>query len=238
MGLLAFGACTNKPVPQQEPEDLKNSYPVVHYHGPEKPFTVTIQRQKPEGWIPLDGIAPHAVKAILISEDGAFYSHSGFDFNQIRDAVETNLERGKFARGASTISQQVAKNVFLDNRKSLVRKLREASLTVQLEENLSKSRILEIYLNIVEWGEGIFGIRQASTHYFRKEPPDLNPKEGAFLAMLLPSPKKYSQSFRDHKLTEFASKRVNSILGKLRDAKVLTDEACEHWMHQRLVFEI
>ena len=225
-------------MPQQDPEELKRSYPVVHYHGPKKPFTVTIERLRPSEWVSLSDISQKVVKAILISEDWAFYSHNGFDFEQIKEAVETNVERGKFVRGASTITQQVAKNVFLDQQKSLVRKLKEASITMQLEEHLSKSRILEIYLNIVEWGEGIFGIHDAAQFYFKKDPSQLNAKEGAFLAMLLPSPKKYSQSFRDKKLTEFAAKRVRTILGKLVAAKVLTEEQEQTELRMPLSFEI
>lgn len=230
-------SCNRKPLPPQNPEQLKNHYPVIHYHGADKPFTVTLERGVPENWTFLLHIAPVAVKAILISEDWSFYSHDGFDFEQIKEAVEVNLAKGKYARGASTITQQVAKNVFLDHQKSILRKLKEASLTVQLEEHLSKNRILEVYLNIAEWGEGIFGIENASRFYFKKSPKDLNAKEGAFLALLLPSPKKYGQSFRDRELTAFAHKRINQILGKLHAAKVLTDEQLDQLKKTPLSFE-
>ncbi|MCM0606494.1 MAG: monofunctional biosynthetic peptidoglycan transglycosylase [Xanthomonadaceae bacterium] len=230
-------SCTNKPVPPQNPEQLKNHYPVVHYQGPNKPFTVTLERRLPENWTFLTEIPKEVVRAVLISEDWSFYSHEGFDFGQIKEAVETNIERGKFARGASTITQQVAKNVFLDQNKSLIRKLREANLTVQLEEHLSKNRILEMYLNIAEWGEGIFGIEQAARFYFKKSPKNLNVKEGVFLAVLLPGPKKYSQSFRERELTDFIRKRINTILGKLHSAKVLTDEELDQWKNTKLSFE-
>lgn len=230
-------SCTNKPVPPQDPEQLKNHYPVIHYHGAGKPFTVTLERRLPEHWTFLSEVPKEVVRAILISEDWSFYSHDGFDFNQIKEAVETNLERGKFARGASTITQQVAKNVFLDQNKSLIRKLREANLTVQMEEHLSKNRILEIYLNIAEWGEGIFGIERAAQYYFKKSPKQLNVKEGVFLAVLLPGPKKYSQSFRDRELTDFMRKRIHTILGKLHAAKVLTDDEYDQWKSAKLSFE-
>lgn len=239
IGLVAIimTSCTNKPVPPQDPEQLKNHYPVIHYHGPKKPFTVTLERRLPEHWIFLQEIPKHVVRAILISEDWSFYSHEGFDYSQIKEAMEVNLEKGKFARGASTITQQVVKNVFLDQSKSLIRKLREANLTVQIEEHVSKNRILEIYLNIAEWGEGIFGIEAASKFYFNKSPKQLNVKEAVFLAILLPSPKKYSQSFRDRKLTDFVRQRLHTILGKLRSAKVLTEEEYENWKNTRLSFE-
>lgn len=234
---LVLTACTNKPVPPQNPEQLKNHYPVIHYQGPNKPFTVTLERRLPENWTFLSEIPKQVVRAVLISEDWSFYQHDGFDFEQIKEAVEKNLEKGKFARGASTITQQVAKNVFLDQNKSLIRKLREANLTVQIEEHVSKNKILEIYLNIAEWGEGIFGIEQAARFYFNKSPKSLNVKEGAFLAVLLPSPKKYSQSYRDHHLTDFVRKQMGVILGKLHSAKVLTDQEYEEWKSARLSFE-
>jgi monofunctional biosynthetic peptidoglycan transglycosylase len=160
-------------------------------------------------------MSPIAVSAIVLSEDWAFYQHNGFDWQQIWDSVERNWKAGKYVRGGSTITQQVAKNVFLSKEKTLWRKVQEAVLTVRLERQLTKRRILEIYLNVVEFGQGLYGIGPAARFYFSKSPAELTAKEGAFLAMLLPSPKKYSVSFRKKALTPYAAATVRSILGKL-----------------------
>jgi len=202
---------------------LKSRYPVVHYHGPKQPATITLQKARPEDWTSLSEVSKLAVGAILVSEDWAFYQHKGYDPNQIKVAIKEDWEEGRFARGASTITQQVVRNVFLDKDKNLWRKLKELLLAVQIEEKVGKKKILETYLNVAEWGEGIFGIRAASKFYFSKPPSELTAKEGAFLAMLLPSPKRYSQSFRARKLTDYASETVNDILSKMVEAHYLTE---------------
>jgi membrane peptidoglycan carboxypeptidase len=157
---------------------------------------------------------------------------------QIREAIEESIESGKLKRGASTITQQMVKNVFLSQEKSLIRKARELWLATKVEKVLGKKKILEIYLNIAEWGEGIFGIGRASQHYFHKSASELTAKEGAFLAMLLPSPKKYSISFRKKELTRYARKTVNSILNKLVSANVLTYEQKQVEWNTPLSFEV
>ncbi len=203
---------------------LKTQYAVVRYQGASKPFTISMQKGRPAGWVSLPEISKSAVAAIVVSEDWAFYSHKGIDTNQIHEALQEDLEAKSFVRGASTITQQVVKNVYLDQEKSISRKIKEIILAVKLEKVVGKSRILETYLNIAEWGEGVFGIGAASRLYFGKAPSELSAKEGAFLAMLLPSPKRYAQSFRQKRLTDFARKTVDSILGKMVQAKYLTEE--------------
>lgn len=218
-------------------KDLKTQYPKVIYHGPKEPFEVEIVKNPPANWVPISHVSRVAQWAILISEDAAFYSHPGYDGKQIKEAVQESIESGKLKRGASTITQQVVKNVYLSQEKSLIRKARELWLATKVEKVLGKKRILEIYLNIAEWGEGIFGIGQASRHYFQKSPSELTAKEGAFLAMLLPSPKKYSISFRKKELTRYARKTVRSILSKLVAANVLTSEQKEVEWSTPFVFE-
>lgn len=143
-------------------------------------------------WTPLSKISPYLVKAVLIAEDDKFWSHEGFDFDAIQKAVETDIKRKKFKFGGSTISQQLAKNLYLTPSKNPVRKIKEAILTWRIEKALSKKRILELYLNVAEWGDGIFGIEAASRHYYGKPASDLNPDEAARLASVLPNPRKYS----------------------------------------------
>lgn len=142
-------------------------------------------------WIPYSRISPYLVKAVLIAEDDKFWSHEGFDFDALQRAVETDIKEKKFKFGGSTISQQLAKNLYLTPSKNPLRKVWEAIITWRIERTLSKKRILELYLNIAEWGEGIFGIEAASRHYYSKPASDLTPEEAARLASVLPNPRRY-----------------------------------------------
>lgn len=216
---------------------LKTQYPTVHYQGPKQEADIKFRKTKPDEWTDLKNVSKTAVGAIIVSEDWAFYSHKGYDPNQIREAIRKDMEEGKFARGASTITQQVARNVFLNQKKTLLRKARELVLAVKMEEVLTKSKILEIYLNIAEWGDGIYGISKASFFYFNKPPSELTAKEGAFLAMLLPSPKRYNKSFKVKHLTEYGRKTINSILNKMTQANYLTDEERDRELEAPLSFE-
>lgn len=217
--------------------ELEKSFPKVVYDAKTKKSQIEIVKQAPPGWVSLGSVQTKAVAAIVLSEDWAFYQHNGFDWEQIWDAAQKNLETGKFARGGSTITQQVVKNVYLSNRKTLTRKLQEAILAIRVERQLTKKRILEIYLNIAEFGEGLYGIGPASRYYFSKHPSELTAKEGAFLAMLLPSPKKYSISFRKKELTPYAASIVKSILGKLLATKRISAEEYTQLMATPLPFE-
>lgn len=143
-------------------------------------------------WVPLSNISPYLIKAVLIAEDDKFWNHEGFDYEAIQKALEKDLKAKKFKFGGSTITQQLARNLYLSPEKSLIRKISEAVLTWRMEKVLSKKRILELYLNGVEWGEGIFGIEAASRHYFGKPSSELTPEEAARLASVLPNPRKYS----------------------------------------------
>lgn len=143
-------------------------------------------------WTPLSSISPYLAKAVLIAEDDKFWKHEGFDFEAIQKAIETDIKTKKIKFGGSTISQQLAKNLFLTPSKNPVRKIKEAILTWRIEQNLSKKRILELYLNVVEWGNGIFGAEAASRHYFGKSALSLSAIEAAKLAVVLPNPKRLS----------------------------------------------
>jgi monofunctional biosynthetic peptidoglycan transglycosylase len=147
-----------------------------------KPYRVT------QRWIPLKRIPAHVVQAVIVAEDGTFYSHGGFDWYEVQESIEKNIKQRRAARGGSTITQQLAKNLYLSTSKDPVRKAKEAVITLLLEGSLSKSRILEIYLNCIEWGRGIFGIEAASLAYFGKSASALTLEEGARLAAVIPSP--------------------------------------------------
>ncbi len=142
-------------------------------------------------WVSLPNISPYLLKAIIIAEDDKFWSHHGFDLDAIQKALEKNIEKGKFKFGGSTISQQLVKNLYLTPAKNPVRKLKEAIITWRIEQALSKRRILEIYLNVVEWGDGIFGAEAAAEHYFGKSAISLTAEEAAQLAAILPNPIRY-----------------------------------------------
>ncbi len=199
--------------------------------------TYTIVPKKPKGWIELKSLPKHVWGAILVSEDWAFFEHSGVDVSQVKEAIEDTLEHGKGLRGASTISQQVVKNLFLSNERSFVRKAREFAITLYMEREIEKKKILEIYLNIIEYGQGIYGLESAAKFYFKKSASELTAREAAFIAMLLPNPKAYSQSFRDGELSEYASKTVENILDKMRQAGFLTKEEREAMRGVALSFE-
>jgi monofunctional biosynthetic peptidoglycan transglycosylase len=142
---------------------------------------------------PLSRISPYLVKAALIGEDDKFWSHEGFDYEAIQKALEKDIKAKKFKLGGSTISQQLAKNLYLSPSKNPVRKIREAIITWRMERVLSKKRILELYLNVAEWGDaGIFGIEMAARHYYGKSAAELSPEEAARLASVLPNPRKFN----------------------------------------------
>lgn len=204
--------------------ELRTQFPKVNYDAKEKSSSIEIVKKRPPAWVSLGEVSPIAAAAIVLSEDWAFWQHNGFDWNQMIEAFETNLKQGRFARGGSTITQQVVKNVYLSNEKTIARKIKEAILTMRVERHLNKKRILEIYLNIAEMGPGIYGIGPASRLYFQKHPSQLTAKEGAYLAMLLPSPKKYSVSFRKKELTPYARGTMKSILAKLMATNRLSQD--------------
>ncbi|MBI5970220.1 MAG: monofunctional biosynthetic peptidoglycan transglycosylase [Deltaproteobacteria bacterium] len=141
-------------------------------------------------WAALPDISPYLIKAVIISEDDRFWEHAGFDYGGMKEAMEKNLKSGKFRAGGSTISQQLAKNLYLTPERTFFRKIKEAVITWKMERTLAKRRILELYLNAVEWGDGVFGAEAASNFYFGKRASELTPIEAARLAATLPSPKR------------------------------------------------
>lgn len=142
-------------------------------------------------WVTFSQISPNVIKAVLIGEDDKFWNHDGFDVTGMEQALERSLKKGSVA-GGSTISQQLSKNLYLSPSKNPVRKIKEAIITWRIEGTLSKRRILEIYLNVAEWGDGIFGIEAAARHYYHKSAKNLTGREAARLAAVLPNPIKYN----------------------------------------------
>lgn len=139
--------------------------------------------------IALSRITPELTRAVLAGEDTKFFSHKGFDWEEVLKAVKTSVTSLSFPRGASTITQQLAKNLYLSEARTPTRKVKELLISRRLEQRLSKRRILELYLNVIEWGPGVFGVKAASSYYFEKDPSSLSASECAFLAAVIPSPR-------------------------------------------------
>jgi monofunctional glycosyltransferase len=217
---------------------LNREWPqVVPGETPEERVDYEFVPKPPPYWVRLNQISHYAKWAIVLSEDWGFYEHEGVDFVELKKAVDESMKEKRLVRGASTISQQLVKNVFLSSSRSLLRKAHEIVLTQKMEKVVPKARILETYFNIVEWGPGIYGIKAASLHYFRKHPSGLNPREAAFLAMLLPSPKRYYVSFRQKRLTRFARSRVQSTLRKLKMARIISEGERQLWLQTPMSWE-
>jgi monofunctional biosynthetic peptidoglycan transglycosylase len=151
-------------------------------------------------WIAYNQISPNLKKALITSEDAKFLEHEGFDWEGIQTAWEKNLKKGKIVAGGSTISQQLAKNLFLSGKKTPWRKLEEAAITVMMEQMMSKRRIFEIYLNVIEWGNGVFGAEAAARHYYRKSASRLSVGESAKLAAMVPNPRYFDKNRSDRRL--------------------------------------
>ncbi|MBI2522073.1 MAG: transglycosylase domain-containing protein [Bdellovibrio sp.] len=200
------------------------------------PRKVSIVRKLHEDYVPLQEISFETVHAIMVSEDMKFYIHNGVDFEQLEHAFN-EYRRGRPLRGASTITQQLVKNIFLTNERSVWRKIREFILAIYLDARLPKTKIVELYLNAIEFGPNIYGIKKASQYYFGKLPKNLTAKEGAFLGMLLPSPVRYSSSFRHRYLSPYARSTVNQILFKMKNTGFLSGQKYFEALSAPLSFE-
>ncbi len=171
-------------------------------------------------WVPYDRISTKLVRALLAGEDQKFFDHEGFDWEEMQKAIEKDWEEKKFHRGASTVSQQLAKNLFLSTSKNPVRKLHEALITWEMEKILSKRRILEIYLNVIEWGDGIYGAEAAARHYFNTSAASLSTEQAAFLSAMVPGP---LNAYNPTKNRSRVDRRKNLILRLMRHVVIPKD---------------
>ncbi len=187
-----------------------------------KPKEIWVGDKNPN-FVPVAELPNHVIRAVTTSEDAGFFAHQGFDLFELRDSVISAAAQ-KRVRGASTITQQLAKNLFLSREKTYARKVNEALITLALEASLSKARLLEIYLNIIEWGPGIHGIGEAARYYFGVDARALTVKQAAFLATIIPNPIRYHMYFARGSLTENWTKRVDELLVKMHDNGVITTE--------------
>jgi monofunctional biosynthetic peptidoglycan transglycosylase len=176
-------------------------------------------------WVPYERISIHLKRAVIAAEDGKFLDHEGFDWDALQRAYEKNLRKGRVVAGGSTISQQLAKNLFLSSQRTPWRKAQEAVITVMLEAVMSKRRILEVYLNVVEWGDGVFGAEAAARHYYGVSAAQLSPEQSARLAAYLPAPKRYGRI----RSGPYLDSRSSAILRYMPSAQI----PCEKHHHLR-----
>jgi monofunctional biosynthetic peptidoglycan transglycosylase len=175
---------------------------------------------KEQAWVPYERISANLVRAVLAGEDQKFFDHEGFDWEELQKAIEKDWEEKKFERGGSTISQQLAKNLFLSTSKNPLRKLHEALITWEMEKILSKRRILEIYLNVIEWGDGIYGAEAAARHYFNTSAASLSAEQAAFLSAMVPGP---LNAYNPTKNRARVERRKNLILRLMRHVVIPKD---------------
>lgn len=162
-------------------------------------------------WVPLSRISRELVHAVVVAEDGTFFEHDGIDWYEVKESFKRNWQSLSFARGASTITQQLAKNLYLSSSKNPLRKIKEAIIAQRMESVLSKNRILEIYLNVIETGNGLFGVEEASRHYFGKPSAELSRDEAAVMAAVIPFPRKHTPVDQ----TKTVRRRANRILRQM-----------------------
>jgi hypothetical protein len=198
-------------------------------------YTIEVRDGTP-GYVPLREVPPIFVRALLLSEDAGFRGHPGIDVAEIPVAYATNLARGTAARGGSTLTQQLVKNLFLSRQKTYGRKLQEAVLALLTDACVPKDRQLEIYLNIIEWGPGVFGLRSAARHYFGKAPKDLTLRESAFLICVIPGPGIYHRAQAARQLGPVFEGIVDNLLVKLRSVDAIDDEALAAARAETLAF--
>lgn len=180
-----------------------------------------LQERRPDAklqqqWVPYARISNQLKRAVIAAEDSKFVEHEGFDWVGIETAFEKNLKKGKIVAGGSTISQQLAKNLFLSGHRTPWRKAQEAVITFMLEKLMSKRRILEIYLNVIEWGEGVFGAEAASRHYFHGSVRTLGASQAARLAAMIPNPRFYDV----HRSTRYLNRHAATIQARMRLVKI------------------
>lgn len=187
--------------------------PLLVLHNP-KHTSLMSERGKPvsQKWVALPQISKDLQRGVLAAEDATFFEHNGIDFYEMRQAMKKNIKKGSYARGGSTITMQLAKNLYFSSKKTLLRKILEIIAATRMEHVLSKSRILEIYLNVVEWGRGIYGIEAASQHYFRASAANLSKSQAAFLAAILPNPRQWGK----WPPGPYVSKRRDIILARMQ----------------------
>ena len=183
-------------------------------------------------WVPLRMMNRDLIYSVIMSEDANYFSHNGINYDALINSLAENIKQRKFVVGGSTISQQVVKNIFLDNKKSMLRKFKELIITRRIEKRCSKNEILELYLNIAEFGPDIFGVNASSYYYFKKSPSNINAAEGAFMALMLPSPKKnHYRLYQNKNLSGKWRKKLHRILKDMRYNDFISEEQYRYYLN-------
>jgi hypothetical protein len=201
---------------------LRGGFPFAVTDGNGQEHVIDVSPASPD-FIALHDVPPLFLRTLLLAEDAGFWGHRGIDLRELPAAMLTNWSRGGAARGASTITQQLAKNLFLSRDKQLGRKLQELAITFLLESALGKERILEIYLNIIEWGPDLHGLRPAARHYFGREPGALTPAQMAFLVAIIPGPTLYQRSIAGGTPSPALRTLIDNLLAKLRSVDAISE---------------
>jgi hypothetical protein len=216
------------------PESLRRGPFQYRVRSTEDGMVIRSSGEGTRHWSSLDSVAESLKAAVVAAEDSRFWDHSGYDMAAMREALAADLEEGAIVRGGSTLTQQLAKNLYLDGSRTLQRKLRELVLAVELERVLGKERVLELYLNVVEWGPEIHGIAEATERYFMRSPEMLFPHESAFLAAILPAPRDfYDRWYLRGRGSQF---RIGWVFQNMVDGEVMTWSEAARWRSEPLVF--
>ncbi len=204
-------------------------FSVARLKGADPPETALMRQRREEAeeegrslrilhrWIPLSQLPRHFLQAVIVAEDGTFYTHGGVEWYEVRESLARNLQEGRIVRGASTITQQLAKNLYLSTSKDPLRKAKEVIIALLMEHHLTKARILELYVNLIEWGDGIFGVDAASRSYFGKSASRLTLDEAVALAAVLPAPRQH----RPDTPSRYLRYRSGLILERMRERNML-----------------
>jgi len=188
-------------------------------------------------WVPYEAISPFMETAVEVCEDGHFEQHRGFDYEAIQNSIKDNLIKGRFVRGASTISMQLAKNLYLGKEKTLSRKLQEAALTLLLEQELSKRELMELYLNVIEYAPGIYGIGPAAHYYFGKRPSDLSLGQALYIASILPNPE-HQHFDKDGRVSEYWTKYLQRLMGIAKKIGKITADQLDAGLAEQVAFHV
>ncbi|HEY2518314.1 MAG TPA: biosynthetic peptidoglycan transglycosylase [Polyangiaceae bacterium] len=228
--------CAMTAVPEALAKD-RFSQPFEHaIYDPDGSLDMETTGPTTDNWTDLDHISPFMQVAVLTTEDGAFYRHKGFNRAAIRNALVANLKAGRFLRGASTITMQLAKNLFLSREKTLARKLEELILADYLEQTFTKKELMELYLNVIEYGPNVYGITQAAFHYFGRKPDELNLAESLFLSSILPSPVRYHKLAEQPQLSEAWSKHLRDLMGIAGKLGTISADELAQGLAEQVVF--
>ncbi len=235
-GHVGLRHCRVVDSPEDSPKRLLKEF--EHYVEVEKGKWISfVVGDSNEDFVKIEDVSPYLIKSIMTTEDGAFYRHHGFIPSEFRTALVHDLQAGAFRYGASSITMQMVKNVLLYREKTLARKLQELFLTWNVENTLSKDRILEIYFNVIEFGPELYGIGPAAQQYFGKSAKDLNPVEAAFFSSILPNPKQRYKQYCKGEINRWTQNKIERILKIELKREKLTQEEYDQAMETPLVFD-